>query len=519
MTDNNSTNHSSTIDNLLQIDDEYRNLADSYSHHQSETGEELELDSPVVTKHTVVTSPWSRLLIIALPFGVTFLAIFWMLNGVFNPTKQPPPIAEQPKNSSETLDKLEEKDGDVYAKLALNQQEDELSKINKDKSQKSQPSVMKTEKVVEKSPTPPPAQEPTPRTRASYPPEPRRSFISARVDPTIAKNSARILKPIDPTSELNRLRSIGSYGKIASSDTSLLERESLLPKRVFTQTQQVNQSNNYGEPTITEISQKNTPNSIEKISPRWQPPTKATKPITLANNYLPQESQILQEKQTRYLTVGEFASGVLVTPVVKQQADTRDTRNERLQTSDGRRFVAQLTEDLHDNYGDVAIIAGSLLAVEVVSIDGGNYAQVQVTSIIKDKTEYLITKGAISVQGSGGKPLIAKRFQDLGGEIRQYDLTVGVLGGLAKVGEVLTQPDSQSSTQNSSIGSFSSSVTQNNRRDIGGALLNGAFGKLSDIVGSRAEQSTQEILARPNVWYIPQGTKVTFLVNRSLELP
>lgn len=403
--------------------------------------------------------------------------------------------------------------------LALNQQQDELSKINKSKSEKPQTSVIKTEKVVEveKSPTPPPVQQPTPSTRNSYPLEPRRSFISAKVSPTIIKNSTRILKPLDPTAELNRLRSIGSYGKI--TNTSLLEKESLLPKRVFTQTEQVNQSNNASsnsEPTVTKISQKNTPNSIEKISPRWQVETKATNPITLANNYLPQESQILQERKTRYLTVGEFASGVLVTPAVKQQTDTR---NDRQQTSDGRRFIAKLTEDLHDNNGDMAIASGSLLAIEIISVDGGSFAQVQVTSIIKDKTEYPISTGAISVQGEGAKPLIAKKFQNKGGEIAQYDLTVGLIGGLGKVGEIINQPDSQSSIQNSSIGSFSSSVTQNSRRNIPGAFLEGAFGNLTDIVGNRAERSTQEILSRPNVWYIPQGTKVTFLVNRTLELP
>ncbi|WP_373530130.1 hypothetical protein [Nostoc sp.] len=122
MTDNNSTNHSSTINNLLKIDDQSLDSIDSHSNHQPEAGEEVEPDSPVVTKHTVVTSPWSRLVIIALPFGLTFFAIFWLLNGVFNPTKQPTPIAEQSQKPSEALDRLEQKDGDVYAKLALNQQ-------------------------------------------------------------------------------------------------------------------------------------------------------------------------------------------------------------------------------------------------------------------------------------------------------------------------------------------------------------------------------------------------------------
>ncbi|MBC6435722.1 TrbI/VirB10 family protein [Nostoc sp. HG1] len=511
---------SSTIDDFLKIDDDSKASAMNSDSTPQEISSELELDNPsVLTKHTVVTSPWSRLLIIALPFGLTFLAIFWLINGIFNPdSRDGTKITEEPK-SSETREQVDQKDGDVYAKLALNQQQDELNKINKNKSEKPETSVVKTERVVEKSPPQPSVQQPQQRTnlptRTSYQTEPRRSFVKKRANnPTPSKVSVR---PIDPTTEFNRLRNIGSYGKIADADTNI-QREFLpdpafVPKKVHSSPIAIIN----GESRITDIPQENTQNSIEKIRPRWQPQIKTTKPITLANNYLPQESQILQEHQTRYLTVGKFASGVLVTPVVvKQQTDTK---NNLQQTSDSRRFVARLTQDIHDNYGDVAIKFGSLLAVEVISVDGGSYAQVQVTSIIKDTTEYPISKGAITLSGVSGKPLMAKKFQDRGGEIAQYDLTLGLVGGLAKVGEILNQPETLQSTQNSTIGNFSSSVSQNNRRDIGGALLNGAFGKLSDIIGSRTEQSTQEILNRPNVWYIPQGTQVTFLVNRTLELP
>ncbi len=512
---------SSTVDDFLKIDDELKDSTPISDQNRYEISGELEPEiQPVLTKHTIVTSPWSRLLIIAVPFGLTFLAIFWLLNGIFNPSSPSVKTAEQPNNESSTLDQVDQKDGDVYAKLALNQQQDELSKINEDKSEKPQATVVKTEKVVEKSPPPPPpAQQPTPRTstttRNSSPPEPRRSYAA-----TPTKVSARTVKPVDPSAEFNRLRNIGSYGKIAYADTSNTNITETVPDPAesldpgLTQTEQVEQSNN-GEPTATEISQENTPNSIEKIRPRWQPQTKANKPVTLANNYLPQESQILQEKQTRYLTVGEFASGVLVTPVVKQESDTK---NERQQPDDGKRFVAKLTEDLRDNYGDVAIKAGSLLAVEVVSVDGGSYLHLSVTSIIKDKTEYPISKGAISVQGSGGKPLIAKKFHNKGGEIARYDMTVGLVSALGKVGEVINQPDTEEEVEDEFTGRIRRR-SSGNRRDLGGALLEGAFGNLSQIVGDRAETSTEEILARPNVWYIPKGTKVTFLVNRTLELP
>ncbi|RCJ40909.1 hypothetical protein A6770_37030 [Nostoc minutum NIES-26] len=511
----------SDIDNLLAIDNDKDLKRGSVP---EENIEELELNSsPVLTKHTVVTSPWSRLGIIAVPFGLSFLAIFWLLNGIFNPAQQSIKTTKQPQDSSEAVEKAEQKDGDVYALLALDQQEEELSKINNNKTQKPQvdPKTNKTQNIASTPTQKAPRlvqrynQPETLKTtsRVSRSKEPPRSFVTARAsNPTSSITSTtRVQKALDPTAEFNRLRNIGSYGLIAYADSSV--GESTMPDPALTtSSQQVepksSDSADNSESTQT-TSTEATEKSIEKIRPWWQSQS--------VNNYLSQEDQIIQEQQTRYLTVGEFASGVLITPVVKQQADTR---NQSQQTDDGKRFVAKLTQDLRDNYGNVAIASGSLLAVEVVSIDGSNYAQVQVTSIIKDKTEYPISSGAMTVQGSGGKPLIAKKFQNKGGEIAQYDLTVGLVGGLAKVGEVINQPDVQQSIQNGFGDGFSSNTTiQNNRRNIGGAFLNGAFGKLGDIVSRRAERSTQEILARPNVWFIPQGTKVTFIVNRTLELP
>ncbi|MDB9370676.1 TrbI/VirB10 family protein [Nodularia spumigena CS-586/05] len=214
--------------------------------------------------------------------------------------------------------------------------------------------------------------------------------------------------------------------------------------------------------------------------------------------------------------VGEFASGELVTPLVKEQWLERNQESE-----DGKRYVAKLTEDLKDKEGNVAIASGSLMALEILSVDGASYAQVQVTSIIRDNTEYPISAGAITVQGEGGRPLIAQQYKDKGGEIAQYDLTVGLVSGLGKVGEIINQPDIQDEIEDELLDGTIRRRTRvnNSRRNISGAILEGAFGSLSDIIGRRAETSTQEILARPNVWYIPRDTKVTFQVNRTLELP
>ncbi|MBD2473331.1 TrbI/VirB10 family protein [Nostoc sp. FACHB-145] len=511
-----------TVDEILKLDEEPSEISSNTKSDDIE-------DAEFLTQHTVVTSPWSRIGIIGVPLGVGFLIFYFMFNNIINgqSSVKKPEANPQDKSAQLTPD-AENKDGDVYAQLALSRQQEELEKIKQQKeklSAKVQPSPTSAKPIqrepsaaqVPSRPTPPVTYssprryQPATRTQIA----PRRSFALPRVsNPGIT----RVQKTVDPIDEFNRLRSIGSYGLIAYADSSVSELT--LPDPADTSSLQTNQVQpqpiDIDSESTSSITEENTSNRIEKIRPRWQVEAKTTTRVNLASSYLPQESQILTERKTRYLSVGEEATGILVTPLVKQQTSSK---NNQSQKDDGRRFAAKLTQDLRDNYGEVAIPKGTLLAVELVGVDGGNYATANVRSIIKDNMEFSISAGAISVQGEKGKPLIAKKFFDKGGAIASYDITVGLVGGLAKVGEIINQPDSQSTINNSSIGSFSSAVTQNNRRNIAGAFLEGAFGSVGDILSDRAARSTQEILSRPNVWHIPQGTKVTFIVNRSLELP
>ncbi|MBD2450503.1 hypothetical protein H6G76_25790 [Nostoc sp. FACHB-152] len=529
---NNYNGSLSGIDNLLAIDDDTAN--NSLPHQDSQT--QIQPESLLLTKHTLVTSPWSRLLIISVPFGFGFLAIFFLLNGVFHP--QQDKTAQQPQQQSQLTEQAQvqdDNDGDARAKLALSDQADELGKMNHpDQDTQSLPStppqkVVSTPTVPQTTPYPSPrptyrpsprtVEQPTPAIKVNSTPKPSRTYSSFQ-----PATVTRPLTPVDPTAEFNRLRTIGSYGVIAYASTENTDVNTNLPVSTLdpldpagsnganSNLQQPGDSTPHLNADISNPTPVVTTDGIEQIRPRWQVWDKNYKP----DKYLAQENLILNEQLLRYLTVGEEASGVLVTPVIKQQTHTNHTQQ---QTEDGKRFVARLTQDLHDNYGDVAIPVRSLLAVELVSVDAGNYAIASVKSIIKDNTEYPIPDGAISVHGKAGQPLIAQKFHSLGGEIAQYDMTVGLVGGLAKVGEIINQPDVQQSIQTAFGGGYSNTTVQNNRRNLGAAFLEGAFGKLGDIVSERAARSTQEILSRPNVWYIPQGTKVSFIVNRTLELP
>ncbi|BAZ33822.1 hypothetical protein NIES4074_63360 (plasmid) [Cylindrospermum sp. NIES-4074] len=508
--ENNKNGSGANIEDLLKIDDGHKT-----------NSKQPEPESLLVpTKHTLVTSPWSRLLVITVPFGVGFLAIFLMLNGVFNPAPTPK-IAGKVEETSTTTEQArqnEEGDGDARAKLALSDQADELGRINKDKKEQPAPvKVAQTQKVVPSTPPSPrsaprpvqnsqprPVPPPAPQPIRTYTPPSRTSF-SPR--PSI---SARTVTPLDPLEQINKLRSIGSYGKIAYAETSTSDQSSLDPAQ--TQPSAADEQtdfNNIGNDPIEQTTPPPSLDSIEKIRPRWKVEAQAK-----SDKYLDQERQIIEGKQTRYLTVGTFASGVLVTPLVQATVNSSG----QTQTPNNNRSVARLQEDLRDNYGEVALPAGTLLAVELVSVDGGSQAIANVRSIIKDNTEYPISAGAISVTGDGGRPLFAKRFQDRGGEIAGNDLFGGAASALSKVGEIINQPDTTEEVEDDFTGTIRRR-SSGKRRNITGALLEGFFGQVSQNISQRNQQATQEILSRPNVWFIPQGTKITFNVNRSLELP
>lgn len=517
--ENNKNGSVSTLEDLLEIDDVNKTNGNKAPEPESLL---------VPTKHTFVTSPWSRLAIIAVPFGVGFLTIFLMLNGVFNPAPAPK-IGQKPEETITATEQTQddEGDGDARAKLALSDQEYELGRINKNKFDQSAPvPVSVNQKVVPSNlPSPQPAprfvQNTQPRRITQTAPQqirtytlpPTRTSFSPR--PSI---SARTLTPQDPLEQLNKLRGIGSYGKIAYAEASTSKQSSLDPAQSQAQAIQ-NQPNEQNEQTDTNNFDQTTPqnssDSIEKIHPRWQATSKVNK-ITLANNYLPQESQILQGKQTRYLTVGTFASGVIVTPLV--QTTVNSSGKTQTPTSDNTKSIALLQEDLRDNYGQVAIPSGTLLTVELASVDGGSYAIASVRAIIKDNTEYPISAGAISVTGVGGRPLLARRFQDRGGEIARNDLFGGAVSALSKVGEIMNQPDSEEEISDESTGRIRRR-SSGNQRNLTGALMSGFFGQVSQNLSQRNQSATKEITSRPNTWFIPQGTKVTFNVNRSLELP
>ncbi|AFY91195.1 TrbI/VirB10 family protein [Chroococcidiopsis thermalis] len=526
------------IDELLPLEDDSKvNSASSVDNFDEDLeDEDLEIEDPaeVRTQHSFVTSPFSRLGTIGGVFGVGFLVVYLSLNNVMNGSSDPV-IAKSATAPQDRTIESKNNDGDIYAKLALARQKEELAALSKPPADK-----------VETPPKPAatPAATRTVVVRQAVPPAPRPvASLATMPAPRIAIAPAA---PKDPFAELERLRRIGSIGKIDYGDkyasASLVDGSNssaggddrslpyLDPARATAAQSEDNvpelkPTQNDGDSSFE--SDSSSPDAIEQLKPRWQPSLSPTavkgiagdRPLTVAAtpsatpasyDYLPEEAQILSGKQPQYLTIGSHARATLVTPLfLSQQRDGRSNGSKR-------RFVARLDEPLMAHTGEIGIPAGTLVTIAMTSVDSASEVHAEVTAILKDETEYPVPSGAISISGKNSSPLIAKKMHNKGKEIAGFDLTLGAVAGLASIGEIVNQPDEEVVDDLPFGGSRTRRTRQ--RRSMTGAFLQGAFGQLADSISSRTQKATDEIAQRPDIWYIPQNTKIVVEVERSLKL-
>ncbi|RCJ20584.1 hypothetical protein A6770_31245 [Nostoc minutum NIES-26] len=597
--------HITSVDSLLPIDraEEYE-VKNSPFEVVEEDETEVEDPALIQTKHDFVTSPWSRLGIIGGAFGAGFLVIFVVLNGMMNGSGKNAKKPEVAPTPTPTVAASEKKEGDVYAKLALAKQQEELDALNgqantgdkeekKEATEEQSKNPEKTRSIRQRrvvaQETPPTSRRrvyreetpervrPTRRVVASQPIPPLRPSAPL---PKFAKQLVASNQSVakDPIAELERLRNLGSVGRVEYmlASTTVSESTNTTVPEVTAKTEETlrpaEQNSDRSRRRRSRRSENtetvtNTPNQVEELRPRWQPVTtndstseygntddkdnNQTMPVIysfsikepqtrseldkektvessfannkennstqqvgqVANNYLPEEAQILQETQPQYLVVGSFASATLVTPLVMPQTSNNTRSQEQTNTL---RFVARLDEPLYSNTGEIAIPAGTQVTIAMISVDSTSGVRAEVTAILKDGTEYPLSPGTISVLGEAGSPLIARPYDDKGSEIAKYDATLGTIAGLAKVGEIINQPDEEI-TEDLPLGG-TRTRSRNNNRNLGAAFLEGVFGKLGETVSKRTERATDEINRRPNVWYVPKDTKITIKVDRSIKL-
>jgi hypothetical protein len=222
--------------------------------------------------------------------------------------------------------------------------------------------------------------------------------------------------------------------------------------------------------------------------------------------------------KVRSLQVGDKAQGQLVTPVIWAGNEARAAATKLTQESPaGEKFIVQLQEPLTDKGGFVTLPIGTQIVAQVIEVNESGWLKLNVSQVVVDNQEYMLPPGAISIRGVDGQPLMASKWGDRDSAIASGDMSTFLFGSLSRVGQVLTQPDSQSSTTTSGFGFSSSTTNQSGGRNLLGAILDGGFTPLTQQILKRNEQRIQELTSRPDVWYVPAGTSVQVFVNQSFE--
>jgi|GEM_PF-4103912 len=132
--DNLTVQNHNPVNSLLKIEDDEEpstEAATGSSDAQTSDAEENEEPALVQTQHSFVNSPWSRTLVVVGVFGTGFVLLFLFLNPMFNrqvAKRETPKTSEVPPPP--TTDEFAKQDGDVYAKLALARQAEELAALN-----------------------------------------------------------------------------------------------------------------------------------------------------------------------------------------------------------------------------------------------------------------------------------------------------------------------------------------------------------------------------------------------------
>lgn len=343
--------------------------------------------------------------------------------------------------------------------------------------------------VVEHSPTviAPPVPSYTPVRRSISP-------ATERL-PEFSKSVASAAQPVNPDEAWQKALAVGSYGQ--SDDRTIASAAQPI-------------ANNDQSAQFVD----NSPRSQEEVIPAPQEPKVAR---TVSDNqqsrYEADEQALLSgiPRHTVSITPGAIATARLMTPIVWAQ----DLKAEQ----QPQRFVLQSSQPIYGTDGSVALPAGSQMVAKVDAVSNSGMMQLSIVQAVVPTSNgnqvIEIPAGTMFIAGEGGQPLVAKNHSPQGGEVAKRDIEIALMGALGQVGSLLNRPSNQTTTTSPYLSTTSISNGQSN---LLGGILEGGFGKLADRISQRQQQQVEEILQRPNFWYVPAGQSIQVFTAASVEV-
>jgi hypothetical protein len=211
------------------------------------------------------------------------------------------------------------------------------------------------------------------------------------------------------------------------------------------------------------------------------------------------------------VALGTTAQARVVMPMIW---DTSGRNTEGMQ-----RFAIELTEDMKATDDSIALPKGTIFVAETSDVsEGNNLVSASAIAVIYpndagEVRQATIPFGSILVRGEDGEALVAESLSDPGSDIAKQDLLVGLLSSLGRIGEIFNQPDIQTRTSSSEDDFDQTTISRSREPQIWAAALEGFFRTTADRLSERSDRAIEELLNRPNVVVLPEGTEVSIVVN------
>jgi hypothetical protein len=222
------------------------------------------------------------------------------------------------------------------------------------------------------------------------------------------------------------------------------------------------------------------------------------------------------------VALGTSTRAKVILPMIWDEGG--DTSTGRTASPSENRFAVELTEDMKATNESVALPAGTILVVRTQSVGRGNnlVSASAIAIVYRDRAgqirQQTLPPDSLQIRGQDNQPLVAQRLNDVGPDIARQNLLIGLLSSLGRVGGIINQPRTQSSTVSSGGGFNQSVITTSAEPQIWAAALEGFFNPIAERMSQRSDQNMQELLQRPNVQFVSEGTEVSVVVNSFLRV-
>ena len=503
------------------------------------------------TKKTLSSNPYAKFVGVALPLaGIFFFVglIYTLMSGGLGNKKIPVTVVATPTPTSTTS--ADSETGNLKTEVALGTQVQQINALEESKKKSgalsgvttnptptptitSIPKPLTTSNIsaIPQPPvrTPPKLKEPTPVAREIYRPTRPRSILSVQPTQQPIQYIQRRIAPrrtprIEPIQQPPRQRISPTQKRPAKTfvATSLPQ---VYPTQVYPTIP--NNKNRFSQPPGREELASLLPPNLSNQPTTFQKPktisygtiSYSTTPNRTENsksdvfNKTSLESQerdnFLKETPGAKFRAGSYASATLATPVFYLDQKGVAVGN----GLDKLTYALKLTQDLKGVGDSILIPNNSLVILKATSINTSGLVNLNVVSYIFNDREYTLPSEMFSIRGSNNKPLLASKI-NTGGSLTGAEIKEAVFASLAKIGDVLTRPDSTSTISNG----VASTTQTSGGKDVLGAVLSGGFNAILKRESDSTNRVIEASIARPQLWYLEKGTKASLYVDKSFNL-